>query len=523
MRKIPARRVQVSTDCVKPVAGVAIPDADDPLMQRHDRAYIYHNFTNSLCPHCLKVIQAKVILQNNKVFLLKTCPEHGHMRALLSSDAAYYLSQSSYNKPGTLPRHFQTPVEKGCPLDCGLCTDHEQHTCLALVEITEACNLRCPTCFADSAVGHFSPLNEVEKMLDTIVENEEYADVVQFSGGEPTIHPQLIEILEMARRKRIKAIMINTNGIRIARDEEFVRQLSAFKGNFEVYLQFDGFHQSTYETLRGLDLREIKAQAIAHLTKYEIPINLTATIACGVNEDEIGEIVKFGIEQKMVRGVTFQPVTNVGRHEDFDALNRTTVPDVIRAIAEQTDGLFERNDFVPLPCHSDCISMTYAYIKGKKVKPLPRYIDVRSYLDVVGNQSNFRIDDIKDVVGSALMRLWSASTPLSTKNALYDFSCCFPVAPQAMTQKEHGALLYENMFRIVIIAFMDAWNFDVRSAKKCCVHHVLPDGKIMPFCSYNTLHRPKYMQRMRVNRVQAVPEEVYSQHETADTIKGEKE
>src|ERR1700730_15278902 len=240
---------QPSQTVVTPIAAMPVPGREDPLMVRHDRPHIYHNFTNSLCPKCLKVIQAKIILQNNKVYMLKTCPEHGAMRALISSDAAYYLSQSTYNKPGTLPRHFQTPVEKGCPLDCGLCTDHEQHTCLALVEITEACNLRCPTCFADSDVGRFAPLDEVERMLDTVVENEGYADVVQFSGGEPTIHPQLFEILEMARKKRIKAMMINTNGVRIARDEEFVRQLSAFKGHFEVYLQFDGFRQSTYEQL----------------------------------------------------------------------------------------------------------------------------------------------------------------------------------------------------------------------------------------------------------------------------------
>ena len=464
---------------------------------RHDRPYIYHNFTNSLCPRCLKVIQAKVILQNNKVYMLKTCPEHGAMRALLSSDAAYYLTQSQYNKPGTLPRRFQTPVEKGCPLDCGLCTDHEQHTCLALVEITEACNLRCPTCFADSDVGRFSPIDEVERMLDTVVENEGYADVVQLSGGEPTIHPHILDILAMAKKKRIKALMINTNGVRIARDEDFVRSLCAFKGNFEVYLQFDGFRQSTYEDLRGLDLREVKTQAIANLTRYEIPINLTATIKRGVNEDEIGQIVKFGVEQKMVRGVTFQPITNVGRHDEFNPMDRTTVPDVIHAIDEQTGGMFRTTDFVPLPCHSDCISMTYAYVNGNKVKPLPRYIDVKAYLDVIGNQINFKVDDVKDVVGSALMRLWSASMPLSTINALRDFSCCLPVAPQALTQKEHGSLLYENMFRIVIIAFMDAWNFDVRSAKKCCVHNILPDGKIMPFCSYNTLHRPRYMHRAR--------------------------
>jgi uncharacterized radical SAM superfamily Fe-S cluster-containing enzyme len=486
---------------ISPTEALPTPGPEDVLMKRYDRPYIYHNFTNSLCPKCLKVIQAKVILQNDKVYMLKTCPEHGAMRALLSSDAAYYLSQSQYNKPGTLPRHFQMPVEKGCPLDCGLCTDHEQHTCLALVEITEACNLRCPTCFADSDVGRTSPLDEVERMLDTVVENEGYADVVQFSGGEPTIHPQLIEILAMAKKKRIKAIMINTNGVRIARDEEFVRQLTAFKGSFEVYLQFDGFRHSTYESLRGLDLRAVKEQAIANLTKYEIPVNLTATIKRGVNEDEIGEIVKFGVAQKMVRGITFQPITNVGRYDNFNALDRTTVPDVINAIAEQSDGMFCKSDFVPLPCHSDCISMTYAYVKGEKVMPLPRYIDVKAYLDVIANQINFRVDDMKSVVGEALMRLWSASMPLSTVNALHDFSCCLPVAPQALSQQEHAPILYENMFRIVIIAFMDAWNFDVRSAKKCCVHHVLPDGKIIPFCSYNTLHRPKYMHKKNVHAI----------------------
>src|SRR5947208_4806171 len=150
---------------------------------RHDRAYIYHNFTNSLCPRCLKVVQAKVILQNNKVFMLKTCPEHGAMRTLLSSDAAYYLSQSQYNKPGTLPQHFQTPVEKGCPLDCGLCTDHEQHTCLAFGEVSEVCNLGCPTCFADSDVGRVAPLDEVALMLITVAENACCACVGQCSGG----------------------------------------------------------------------------------------------------------------------------------------------------------------------------------------------------------------------------------------------------------------------------------------------------------------------------------------------------
>ena len=487
-----------STKTEAPVAPEQIAERTDEMaVERRDRLYIYHNATNSLCPTCLRVIQAKILLQDNKVYMYKTCPEHGAMKTLLSSDAKYYLSQAQFNKPGTLPRHFQTKVEQGCPLDCGLCTDHEQHTCLALIEVTEACNLRCPTCFADSDVGKYYSMAEVEKMLDTVVENEGYADVVQISGGEPTIHPQIIEILEMAKSKRIKALMINTNGVRIAKDEEFVRRLADFKGNFEVYLQFDGFREETYKTIRGVDLREVKEKAVANLTKYGIPINLTATIQRGVNEDEIGEIVRYGLAEKMVRGITFQPITNVGRHEAFNPLDRTTVPDVIKAVATQTNGLFQESDFVPLPCHSDCISVTYAYTKGSKVRPLPRYVDVRQYLDVIGNQINFRVDDMKGVVGSALMRLWSASAPLSTLNTLYDFSCCLPVAPGMLSQKEHGSLLYENMFRIVIMYFMDAWNFDTRSAHKCCVHNVLPDGKIIPFCSYNTVHRPKYMTRTR--------------------------
>src|SRR5207245_10712444 len=143
-----------------------------------------------------------------------------------------------------------------------------------------------------------------------------------------------------------------------------------------------------------------------------------------MNEDEIGARVKMGIEQKMVRGITFQPITNVCRHDDFDPLDRTTVPDVIRAIDEQTGGMFRTSDFVPLPCHSDCISMTYAYINGKKVKPLPRYVDVKRYLDVIGNQITFEVKDMKTVIADALTRLWSASMPLSTANALADFSSC---------------------------------------------------------------------------------------------------
>ena len=452
-----------------------------PEVAKHDRDYTYLQHTASLCPECKRVVQAKVVERDGKVWLRKTCPDHGFVESLQSSDAAYWRLQQEFARPGTLPQQFQTETALGCPQDCGLCPDHEQHTCLGLIDLTDACNMRCPTCFANSDTGVFLPLKTVEGMLDALVRSEGVGDIVQLSGGEPTLHPQLFDIIDLARTKAIRHVMINTNGIRIANDEAFVERLARYEEDFEVYLQFDGLRKETYLTLRGQDMTDVRRRALANLEKHGIPTTLVAVLEKGVNLDEVGDIVREALKHKNVRGVTFQPQTHSGRWTDFDPRDRVTVPDVVDALVTQAPEHFERDDIVPLPCHPECISMTYALRNGQDLLPLPRVLDVRKLLGLAGNTIAF---ENEPEVRGALKELWSASAAMQSLKTLSALRCCLPVA-------RRGEVGYENVFRIVIIAFMDAWNFDVRSAKKCCVHHVLPDGRIMPFCSYNTLHRKK--------------------------------
>ena len=217
--------------------------------------YTYYDYTISLCSTCLKRISAKIIFEDEKVFMLKVCPTHGEERVLIATDIEYYKRCRNFLKPGESPLKFNTETLYGCPYDCGLCPDHEQHSCLTVLEITDRCNLTCPTCYAESSPSHgrHKTLEEIETMLDIIVANEGYADIVQISGGEPTIHPQIFEIISLVKSKQIRHIMLNTNGIRIAKDKEFVRKLAEYKIGFEVYLQFDSFKKEALERLRGED------------------------------------------------------------------------------------------------------------------------------------------------------------------------------------------------------------------------------------------------------------------------------
>ena len=230
-------------------------------------------------------------------------------------------------KPGDRPLAFQSRTDTGCPYDCGLCPDHEQHSCLALIEINDECNLTCPVCFADSSPQktRHRTLAEIDGMLETLVESEREPDLVQISGGEPTIHPQILDILKLAKSKPIRHIMLNTNGIRIARDKAFVAELAELKPGFEVYLQFDSLRKSALENLRGADLRRIRETALANLEEAGISTTLVCVVKRGQNDDEIGAIVRHALTYACVRGVTFQPVQDAGRNQAFDK-NRDRIP-----------------------------------------------------------------------------------------------------------------------------------------------------------------------------------------------------
>ena len=302
------------------------------------RDYNYLGITQSLCPDCLQTVPAKIITRGERVYFRKTCPEHGQREDFVCSDASWF-DRFDYSLPGKIPVSFGAEPDRGCPYDCGLCSEHEQHTCIGLLEITSSCNLECPMCFAVSGPGgHHLTFDECRAAIDRLVEIEGQPEILQLSGGEPTIHPDFHRIHQYACDQPIDIVMINTNGVRIARDDAFVEQISQLKHRTEIYLQFDGFTNEGYSLLRGESLLETKLKAIERLGNAGINTILVVTVQPGVNERELGEIVRFGMARPWITGVSFQPATYSGRYVMPEVLEqRITFPDIIKGIAHQTD------------------------------------------------------------------------------------------------------------------------------------------------------------------------------------------
>ena len=445
-------------------------------MQKQDIDYNFLEFTKSICPVCSDVIDAYVLVKNSRVYMKKRCKQHGTFDSLLSSDAVRYVNAEKYNTPGTMPAKFGMEVQEGCPLDCGLCTDHQQHSCLGVIEITNACNLRCPTCFASSEGHDFLSVQEVEFMLDKFIEQEGNPEMIQFSGGEPTIHPQILEIISLAKAKNFGRVLLNTNGVRISKEIEFVRALA--KTEPIIYLQFDGFKKQTYETIRGSDLVDTKMKAIENLEQNKIQIVLVATIQRGVNEDEIGDLVDFVISKKSIKGIVFQPTFYTGRYPDFDPMNVVTLPEVVKEICSQSRASFKNTDFVPVPCcYPTCSSACYLYADKDKVMPLARAVNIIDYLDFFQNQTIADIKKIKD----SLQRLSSFDCCSGT-----DSSSCSTIGNLTVDLEE----VESKVKMIMIQPFMDPFNFDIKKVMKCCIHEITPQGKIVPICAFNNI--PKY-------------------------------
>lgn len=453
------------------------------------RPYQFYDTAVSICATCLRRVDAKIVFQDGGVWMLKRCPEHGAQRVLIADDIDYYKrAREIFVKTPEQVTRYNTPVRYGCPYDCGICPDHEQHGCTLLIEVTDACNLRCPTCYAMSGPERQThrSLEQIERMLDLAVRNEEEPSIVQISGGEPTIHPQFFEIMDAARSRPIQHLMINTNGIRIAREAGFAERLKEYEPNLEIYLQFDSFRREALQVLRAADTRRVHQLALAKLNALNIATTLVVTVRRGVNDDELGEIIEFARAQACVRGVTFQPVQAAGRLEQYEGgfdceRDRLTLTEVRRRILEQSD-LFAPEDILPVPCHADSIAMAYALKLDDKFVPLTGLIDPEV---LVEGGRNTIVYEKEEVIREKLFDLFSTHhSPESQAGAMNDLLAAVP-APESLSK-----LSYANIFRLLIVQFIDAHSFDLRSIRKTCVHIVHPDGKrVIPFDTYNLLYR----------------------------------
>jgi 7,8-dihydro-6-hydroxymethylpterin dimethyltransferase len=453
------------------------------IQARKIAPYIFYGQTTSMCSHCMALVPAKIIFEDYNVYYLKRCKTHGVEKALVSTDVNYYKLCHDYLKPGDRPIVFQTRTNEGCPYDCGLCPDHEQHSCLALIDVNDACNLTCPVCFADSSTAKtfHRPLAEIEKMMDALVASEGEPDLLQLSGGEPTIHPQILEIIAAARCRPIRHVMLNTNGIRIAQEPSFVAELAKFKPGFEVYLQFDSLRPSVLKNLRGADLTRIRREALEALEKAGISTTLVVVVKRGQNDDELGDIIRHALTFKCVRGITFQPIQDAGRNEGFDQREDRFVLSDIRKRIIEADTSFTEGDIIPLPCNPESIAVGYALRNGEMIAPITGFFPREMLVEALPNAITFeKYPDLHKQV----LNFFSLSTvECNNPERLDALLCCLPQIPVP------DGMGYENIFRIAIVEFMDAHNFCISRVKRSCIHFVTPNGQIIPFETYNMFYR----------------------------------
>ena len=478
------------------------PDIDTQFISTPDAAShdVFHSFSKGMCPTCRALVDGVRIIRDGKVYLRKQCPRHGMSEALISGDADWFLRSLTYIKEGSVPLKHSTKVEEGCPKDCGLCSDHEQHSCLPIIEITNHCNLECPICIVQNRNNYNMTAGELTDTIDGLIEKEGLLDTVNFSGGEPTLHPQFLEFLDLAARPEISRLSVSTNGLRIASDFEFCCELA--KRKVYVNLQLDALRNPELRALRGGgDHHAVKVRALDNLERAGVRTTIVATVAKGVNDHQIGDCVRLLFERDFILSLMFQPASYTGyggaHFGPHDPLNIITIPDIVRAAEEQTNGLLVRSDFLPLPCsHPGCFGLTYLLKTDDGFMPFPRFIDLERYLEIIANRGTIRPDeDFENAIKTTIDELWSSSGQSPDNERVLRtlrraIRCMYP--EDRALELEERLHIGEGLVKTIFIhAFMDEHTFEIDRIKKCCTHYAMPDGRLMPGCAYNMFYRHK--------------------------------
>jgi hypothetical protein len=452
--------------------------------------------TTSTCPKCLGLLPADVVIRDKKVFFKKDCAKCGPSEALVSEDAAYYVKAYAFARAGTEPLKFAAEVKHGCPTDCGTCGDHEQHTCLPIIEVTDHCNLECPICIVNNQYANHISLADFEKVVDMMVQNEGQLESLALSGGEPTSHPQIMELVRIANRPEIGRIVVITNGLRLGRDRKFAKAI-ADSGAY-VGLQFDGFTADTHEKIRGRDLCDEKAAALAMLKEFKIPTQLIYVAARGANEHQIGRIVELFLSEEHFMSLNFQPAAFTGQGGGafpHDPMDRLTIPGVIKAIEEQTAGKLKMSDFSPLPCsHPQCVSLTYLLkLNDGSYLPFGRFVDFTKHGTLLRSSATLGAspeihEALSDVIHDVFARQDEVERGPEVLQALRrSLDAMFP--DREVSAKEAVRLGEGQAKSIFLHHYMDRHDFDLERLRKCCHHYPQADGRVMPACGFNMFHR----------------------------------
>ncbi len=462
--------------------------------------------TKSICPECRKKIDAWISTQGDKVFIEKECDKHGHFRDVVWSNKYDYDRAEAFRIAGREPDNPQRTEDRGCPFDCGICPQHKSSTLLAIIDVTNKCNLKCPICFAHASESEniYEPSREqIFSMLKNLRNNRPYpAPALQFSGGEPTLRENLPEFIQTAKKLGFVHVEVNTNGIKLSQSVEYCKILKK-AGVDTIYLQFDGFTPDVYKLTRGRDLVDTKMKAIENCrTAGMRSIVLVVTLIKGVNEGQLGDIIRFAADNfDVVRCINVQPLSFAGRTPEEDLDNyRITIPDFMKCVEEQTDGNIKSSDFYPVPCvvpisravgvlknekfpeftaHPHCGMATYFFVDKGNIVPINRYADVDKFLS-----------SMRDIHACALKgRKFQAKLKLLRSLRFLKLGMLRKHIWPVLSKGSYEALeeIHYKMILLSSMHFMDVHNFDCDRVSRCVIHYAVPDGRLIPFCSYNNL------------------------------------
>ncbi|MGP1679770.1 MAG: radical SAM protein [Burkholderiales bacterium] len=434
----------------------------------------YGHGVTSMCPRCLVTIPGRVSSTAAGVVMHKTCPEHGAFESVIATDVPSYERMRRSPRIVKRPPRVAMPEAKGCPDDCGLCPVHDQHTCLAIVEITTRCNLPCPVCLADAtAKGTELSCGQVLSALQILIDTEGQPVPLQLAGGEPTLHPELADIVRGARALGFSKIEIDSNGLLLASDALLAAELRA-AGLTGVYLQMDGISAAEHEFVRGRDLRSEKLQAITNCRNAGLQVVLAVTVVPGVNDKAIWPLIRFAAEQRLT-GINFQSVVLSGRYprELEQGQRRFTATHFLRAVEAQSEGQLRASDLMPMSCPDPrCGLLAYIVVdKNGQLLPLGRLVGDDRLRQHVADFSDWE---------TLLRQLGCDSAGCGCDDNGTD-------ARQRLASLLDGA----ECFSVGFHGMMDALCFDMERARRCCVHKLTADGKLMPFCLYNMKYRPQ--------------------------------
>jgi hypothetical protein len=465
--------------------------------------------TRGLCPFCGKTVRAEVIEEDGKVWIDRSCPEHGSFKDIYWSDAEMFKRFEAFEVLGNGIDNPQVtaPIDQ-CPTACGLCNNHRSQTLLGNIDLTNRCNLDCDFCFANArACGYvYEPsFDEVVGMMALLRgEQPVPTPAVQFSGGEPTLRDDLFILIRKAREMGFLQVQMATNGMTLSKDPAFAKELKS-SGLSTVYLHFDGVTKETNPKI-ALDIK-----AVSHCEQAELGIVLVPTIIRGRNDHEVGDIIRFAADHiGVVRGVNFQPVsfTGAASAEDVRTL-RITIPDLLKAIEEQTEGVIRCDDFYPVPCvvpvsdlveaytgkpqvrftaHQHCGAATYVFVNGDELTPVTRMVDVEMFFASIATIAERLKIEGKIAKYTALLGGIKEMHAAVKKGEQGDTGFFWKLIGKALISQNFDSLrdFHWNALFIGTMHFMDRYNYDVARVQRCCIHYATPEGTLIPFCTYNS-------------------------------------